>query len=479
MSKDSMEQQRPSVQLAALARELDGEVILPGNATYDLARAVFYRGIDRRPAGIVQAAGAADVARTVRLAADTGLELAIRSGGHSVAGFGTSEGGIVLDLKRICGLEVDPRGRSAWAGTGLTAGEFTATVGAHGLAVGFGDAPSVGIGGITLGGGVGFLHRRYGLTVDSLMAAEVVTADGRLVRADAETHPDLFWGLRGGGGNFGVVTRLRFRLHEVADVVGGMLILPATPGVVTRFLAEAEAAPDEISGIVNVMKAPPMPMIPTEHHGQPVILALLVYAGPAAAGERALAPFRAMARPIHDGLQAMRYPALYEEPGEAPKPVAMAVQSRFMDVLDHATAEAVLDHLHASTAPMSVAQFRVLGGAVARVPVQATAFAHRDRRMMVAVAAAYDVAEAAPEHEAWVAGLAGALPTASGAYVGFLADEGADAVRAAYPGATGDRLRRVKATWDPANRFRLNQNVLPGSPDAVPGRAAVASDATA
>jgi FAD/FMN-containing dehydrogenase len=463
---ETIEQQRPQVALAELGKELAGEVILPGDATYDTARAVFYRAIDRRPAGIVQAAGAADVARTVRLAAQTGLELAVRSGGHSVAGFGTSEGGIVLDLKRMRSLEIDPHDRTAWAGTGLTAGAFTAAVGAHGLAVGFGDAPSVGIGGITLGGGVGFLHRRYGLTADSLLAAEVVTADGRLVRTDAETHPDLFWALRGGGGNVGVATRLRFRLHEVAEVIGGMLILPASPRVLTRFLAEADAAPDELSGIVNVMRAPPMPVIPAEHHGRPIILALLVYAGAAAAGERALAPFRALATPLVDGLQEIRYPALFEEPGEAPKPAAMALRSRFLDAVDQATAEGVLDHLRASTAPMSVAQFRVLGGAVAGVPVEATAFAHRDRRMMVAVAAAYDSARDAGEHEAWVAGLAGAMPTASGAYVGFLADEGAEGVRAAYPGSTGDRLRRVKAMWDPENRFRLNQNVLPASHEA-------------
>jgi FAD/FMN-containing dehydrogenase len=463
---DSMEQQRSAVELAQLGREVEGAVILPGDASYDSARAVFYRGIDRRPAGIVQAAGAADVARTVRFAAETGLELAVRSGGHSVAGFGTSDGGIVLDLNSIRSLDVDIRGRTAWAGTGLTAGEFTAAVGAHGLAVGFGDAASVGIGGITLGGGVGFLHRRYGLTADSLLAAEVVTADGRLVRTDAETHPELFWALRGGGGNFGVATRLRFRLHEVGDVTGGMLILPGSPRVLTRFLAEAGAAPDELSGIVNVMKAPPMPMIPAEHHGRPVLLALLVHAGPAGAGERALAPFRTMATPIVDGLQAMRYPALYEEPGEAPKPAAMAVRSRFLDAVDQATAERVIDHLHASTAPMSVAQFRVLGGAVARVPMEATAFAHRDRAMMVAVAATFDSAGDAEEHEAWVAELAGSLPTASGAYVGFLADEGPEGVRAAYPGSTGERLRRVKALWDPENRFRLNQNVVPASPEA-------------
>jgi FAD/FMN-containing dehydrogenase len=458
---ETIEQEQPAIALTDLGREMEGAVIFPGVPTYDTARGVFYRSIDRRPAAIVQAASADDVVRTVRVAEETGLDLAVRSGGHSVAGFGTSEGGIVLDLRRMRSLDMDVRGRTAWAGTGLTAGEFTAAVGARGLAVGFGDAASVGIGGITLGGGVGFLHRRFGLTADNIVAAEVVTADGRLVRTDAETHPELFWALRGGGGNFGVATRLRFRLHEVGNVIGGMLILPASPQALARFLAEADAAPDALSGIINVMKAPPMPMIPAEHHGRPVLLALLVYAGPAAAGERALAPFRALARPIVDALRIMDYPALLQEPGEQPGPAAMAIGSRFLDAVDQATAERVLEHLHASAAPMSVVQFRVLGGAVARMPLDATAFAHRHRRMMVAVAAAFDSMEASAEHQAWVAELTQALPTASGAYVGFLADEGAEGVLAAYPGSTGERLRHVKALWDPENRFRLNHNVEP------------------
>jgi len=183
------------------------------------------------------------------------------------------------------GLEIDVEGRAAWAQTGLTAGEYTAATGAHGLATGFGDTGSVGIGRITLGGGIGYLVRKHGLTIDDLLAAEVVTADGRLLRADAETHPDLFWAIRGGGGNFGVATRLRFRLHEVGTVVGGMLILPATPETIAAFVAEAEAAPEELSTIANVMVAPRMPFLPAEAHGRLVIMAMLVYAGDVEAGE--------------------------------------------------------------------------------------------------------------------------------------------------------------------------------------------------
>src|SRR5215216_410324 len=226
--------------------EVRGRLIRPHDDGYDEARSVFYGGFDRRPALIVRVEDATDVSRVVALARKSGLELAVRSGGHSVAGHSVSEGGIVLDLSEMKNLEVDTEGRTAWAQTGLTAGEYTAAVGAQGLAMGFGDTGSVGIGGITLGGGVGFPVRKHGLTIDDVLAAEIVTADGELVYVDAESHPDLFWAIRGGGGNFGVVSRFRYRLHEVGTIVGGMLILPATPDVITSLVAEAEAAPEQL-----------------------------------------------------------------------------------------------------------------------------------------------------------------------------------------------------------------------------------------
>src|SRR5215211_650975 len=274
-------------------------------------RAVFYGGIDRRPALIVRVADATDVSRVVALARESGLELAVRSGGHSVAGHSVSDGGIVLDLSEMKNLEIDLQRRTAWAQTGLTAGEYTAAAGAHGLATGFGDTGSVGIGGITLGGGVGYLVRKHGLTIDDVLAAEIVTADGGLLRVDAETHPDLFWAIRGGGGNFGVVTRIQYRLHEVDEIVGGMLVLPATPEVISSFVEEAEAAPEELSTIANVMPAPPMPFLPAEVHGQLIIMAMVCYAGPTDAGERAIAPFRALATPVADMVKSMRSPEIY------------------------------------------------------------------------------------------------------------------------------------------------------------------------
>ena len=301
--------------VSELRASFDGRVIAPEDDAYDAARAVFYGSRNRRPAAIVRAKDAADVSRVVTLAREKGLELAVRSGGHSLAGHSVSEGGIVLDLSQMKGLEIDVEARTAWAETGLTAGEYTAAVGAHGLATGFGDTGSVGIGGITLGGGAGFLVRKHGLTIDNLLAAEIVTADGELLCVDAETHPDLFWAIRGGGGNFGVATRFKFRLHEVDEIVGGMLILPATPDTIASFVAEAEAAPDELSTIANVMVAPPMPFFPAAAHGKLVIMALMAYAGEVEAGERAIAPFRSLAEPIADMVKPMRYPEMYGPDG--------------------------------------------------------------------------------------------------------------------------------------------------------------------
>ena len=334
-------------------------------------------------------------------------------------------------------------------------------MGAHGLATGFGDTGSVGIGGLTLGGGVGFLVRKHGLTIDSLLAAEVVTADGRVLEVDDQHHPELFWAIRGGGGNFGVATRLRFRLHPLDGIVGGMLLLPATTEVVAGFVAAAEAAPEELSGIANVMVAPPMPFLPAEAHGQLVVLALLVYAGDAGAGERALAPFRALADPMADMLAPMAYPEMFPPEEEEYHPMAVG-RTMFVDTVDHEVAGTILRHLEASDAAVRVAQLRVLGGAMARVPAEATAFAHRHSRIMVNLAAFYEGPADQARRQAWVDDFAAALQQGDGgAYVNFLSDERSERVRQAYPGATWDRLVEVKRRYDPDNLFRRNQNIPP------------------
>ncbi len=454
---------REGISIPELRSIFNGRVVVPGDAEYDEWRTVFYGGIDRRPALIARPANETDVAQIISLARETGLELSVRSGGHSAAGHSVSEGGIVLDLKDMRALDIDVKNRTAWAQTGLTAGEYTAAVGAYGLATGFGDTGSVGIGGITLGGGVGYLVRKHGLTIDSLLAAEIVTADGQLLCVDAETHPDLFWALRGGGGNFGVATRFQFRLHEVDMVVGGMLILPATPDVLAAFIAEAEAAPEELSAIANVMSAPPMPFVPVEYHGQMVIMALMAYAGAVEAGERAVAPFRALAKPIVDMLRPVHYPEMFPPETEDYHPTAVG-RTMFINTVDSGTAETIFQYLQTSDAVMRVAQLRVLGGAMARVPVEATAFAHRRSRIMVSLAAFYNGPEDRAVREAWVADFAKALDQGdTGTYVNFLGDEGEERVRAAYPGATWERLAAIKARYDPTNLFRLNQNIPPAT----------------
>jgi hypothetical protein len=438
-----------------------GRVIGPDDAEYDKARSSFYGGFDRRPAAIVRVANAEDVSRVVSFGRESGTEFVVRSGGHGVAGYAAPEGGIVLDLKDMRALAIDAERRTAWAETGLTAAEYTNAADAHGLATGFGDTGSVGLGGLTLGGGIGYLARKHGLTIDDLLAADVVTADGQLHRVDAETEPDLFWAIRGGGGNFGVATRLQYRLHPVGTIVGGMMLLPATPDVIQSFVGLAESAPEELSTIANVMPAPPMPFVPAEQHGKLAILAMMCYAGEVEAGERAIAPFRALATPIADMIKPSRYPEMY--PPEDPNyhPIATG-RTFFIDSVDRSVASTIVDHLNSTDAQMRVAQLRVLGGAMARVPVDATAFAHRRSKIMVNVAALYASTEQAPVHEAWVHGFVAALKQGDpGAYVNFLVDEGEARIRDAYPGKTWDRLRSIKRRYDPTNIFRINQNIPP------------------
>jgi FAD/FMN-containing dehydrogenase len=445
-----------------LPSEIEGRIIRPDDPDYDETRQILSGVYDRRPAVIVRAANADDVARVVRFARETGIELAVRAGGHSNAGHSSTDGGIMLDLRDMDGLEIDPESRTAWAEGGLTAGAVTSQLAEHGLAIPFGDTGSVGIGGLTLGGGVGYLVRKHGMAIDNLIAAEIVTADGELLRVDAEHHSDLFWAIRGGGGNYGVVTRFQFRLQPLDGIVGGMLVLPATPETIAGFIAAAEAAPDELSTIANVMSAPPMPFLPEEAHGKVVILAMLAYAGDAADAGRVLAPFRELAEPLADMLRPMSYPEMFppEDPNYHP---TAAATTMFVDRVDRGTAETILQFLESSDATMRVAQLRVLGGAMARVPADATAFAHRSSPIMVNLAAFYGPDDRA-RREQWVADFASALNQGNpGAYVNFLTDEGPERVRAAYPGATWDRLASVKARYDPTNLFRLNQNVPPAA----------------
>ncbi|HEX6139473.1 MAG TPA: FAD-binding oxidoreductase [Candidatus Limnocylindria bacterium] len=439
-----------------------GRVIGPEDAEYDAARTVVVGGIDRRPAAIVRVADADDVSRVIGLAREHGLELAVRSGGHSAVGHSVTNGGIVIDLHDMKRLDVDVEGRSAWADAGLTAGEVTTALAEHHLAVGFGDTASVGIGGITLGGGIGYLVRKHGLTIDSLLAAEIVTADGDVLTISETERPDLFWAIRGGGGNFGVVTRFQYRLHPLGQVYGGFLFLPATPETVAGAVAAAEAASEDLSAIINVMPLPPMPFIPEEHAGKMAVFLLGVYSGDPADGAEAFAPFRALAEPFGDLLRPMAYPEIYPPAPEEEYHPIVAQRNMFLDRVDLPVAQTIMERLASIDSPMKAVQLRVLGGAMARVPADATAFAHRSSRIMAQLVAMHSGGTDGEAKQAWVDALASAIQQGDRrAYVNFVADEGLDGVHTAYPGATWDRLVEVKRRYDPTNLFHLNQNVPP------------------
>ena len=444
---------------------LKGRVIGPNDPAYDQARTIFLGGYDLRPALIARPLDTSDVARVIAYTRERELPFSVRSGGHSGAAHSTNDGGIVLDLRDMKALEVDDASRTAWAETGLSAGEYSTTVGAHGLATGFGDTGSVGIGGITLAGGIGYLVRKHGMTIDSVLAAHVVTASGETLHVNAQSHPDLFWAIRGGGGNFGVVTRFQYQLQPIDHVVGGLLMLPATPDVIAGAIDASASAPEALTTIINVMPAPPLPFVPKEHHGQLVAMILLCFAGDADAGARAIAPLRSLATPLVDMVRPMRYPELYPPEDESYHPKAIG-RTLFIDQVDRSVATMILDYLRGSDASLRVAQLRVLGGAMARVPADATAFAHRTSRILVNVAAFYNGPDDRPRREAWVKEFATALHQGNpGVYVAFLADEGAARIRAAYPRSTWDRLAAVKARYDPDNLFRMNQNVPPQNGD--------------
>lgn len=450
-------------QLETLRTQLTGRLLTSDDPEYDTARLVVAGQVDARPAAIARVANAADVALVVSTARKAGLELAVRSGGHDTAGHGTSEGGLVIDLRAMNRIEVDPADRTAWAEAGASAGEVVRAVAEQGLVVGFGDTGSVGIGGITLGGGIGYFVRKHGMTIDNLLAAEIVTADGQLLHVDAEHHPDLFWAIRGGGGNFGVATRFRYRLHPAEQFVGGLLVLPATAETISGFLAAAAAAPEELSTIANVMSCPPIPFVPQEWHGRPVLFATIGHLGTEAAGLRAISPFRTLAQPIVDQLRPMRYPEIFPPEDTSYRPKAYG-RTFFTSEVGTAAGQAIVDAIEASDAPMRAVQLRALGGAMARVANDTTAFAHRDRQVMVVVVNFYLGPDDLPRRRAWVHDLASKLSDGRpGAYVNFMGDEGPERVREAYPGATWDRLAAIKAQYDPDNVFRLNQNVPPES----------------
>jgi FAD/FMN-containing dehydrogenase len=450
-----------------------GELLRPGDPGYDDARRGYNLLHDLRPALLARPVDGGDVARALELAAGAGLEVAVRSGGHSLAGYGGTDGGLLLDLSAMRAVELDPAARVAVVEAGATAGLVTDATAAHGLVVPFGDSPDVGVGGITLGGGVGWLSRKLGLTLDSVEAVELVTADGQALQVDAGQHPDLFWAVRGGGGNFGVVTRFRYRLHPIGEVLGGALVLPATGDVLRGAVGLADAAPDELTTIMLVTRLPPLALVPPEAQGRLGILVTLVWCGDLAAGERVLDGFRGLAPPIADLVGSRPYPSMHELLGEAPPSVTNITYSFAADELDEAAIGSILEALDEPSLPsgeaLAAVELRVLGGAVGRVPVDATAFAHRRRRLLCSVVAAGFAEDDSDRHRRWVRSLGDALGhLAKGAYLNFLdaADEGR--LHETYPDPTYQRLAQVKRRYDPSNRFRRNLNVRPAEASDPP-----------
>ncbi len=445
-----------------------GELLRPGDEPYDEARRVWNGAIDRRPALIARCGGAADVAAALELARERELQVAVRGGGHSIAGWSVCDDGLVIDLSPLRAIEVDADARTARAGGGVLWGELDAATQAHGLATVGGIVTHTGIAGLTLGGGIGWLMRRHGATVDNLLAAEVVTADGDVLRASEHEHADLFWGLRGGGGNFGIVTSFEYRLHEVGPtVLAGPIYyaLEDGPEVLRHYRDVIAEAPDELTTILNLRMAPPLPFIPAEFHGRPVVTVAVCYAGDLERGEAVLAPLRSFGSPLVDAVGARPYLELQRlfDPS-VPHGWHYHWRSWELPPLTDAAIDTLVDQAARITSPRSYIIVFQLGGAVARVGEDETAYSQRDAAHNVNINAVWleDDPEA-DRHVRWVHECYAALePHAGGrAYVNFLADEGADRVRAAYGAAKHDRLVALKRRYDPANVLRGNQNIHP------------------
>lgn len=442
---------------------LAGQLLTPGSPAYDERRKVQDLTLDRRPLAIVRATDPEDVAATVRFARKYEIPLAVRSGGHSLARQSMIDGALVADISGMNAVRFDPAERIAWAQSGTTSGDLVGAGHPHGLALSTGDTSSVALGGLATGGGIGFMARKYGLTVDNVRSAEVVLADGRIVTASPEEHPDLFWAIRGGGGNFGIVTELELQMALVGQVLAGEIVLPASREVIRGYLEYSASAPDDLTTLANLMQAPPAPFIPAERVGEAVLSILVCWTGSPEDGERALAPLRALAESVADTVGTIPYPAIYDFTAHQAAPHGWSLRSMFADDLSDATLDAALLAIQQATSPFSLIQFRGLGGAMARVARDETAFPHRDRRYLLLMVGVWlDAGEDALPHRAWTQALWGAVrQDGTGVYVNFLEDEGDARVREAYGEATLARLAEIKRRYDPTNLFRFNQNVRP------------------
>ncbi len=443
-----------------------GWLIRPDDDGYDAARRVWNGSIDRYPALVARCSSTADVEAALEFIRESGVTVAVRGGGHNVAGFGTCDGGVVIDLSGMQGVRVDRARRRAVVEAGATWAGFDQEAQALGLATTGGLMSSTGVAGFTLGGGIGWLMRRYGLACDNLLSAEVITADGRRLHASATDHEELFWGLRGGGGNFGIVTHFEFRLHPVGpEVLGGLRLYPhrLAPEVIAACRDLMAAAPDELTLAAVLRRAPASPAIPEHLHGEPIVAVAGMYAGPIENGARLLQALDTLGRPLVDGIRPKPYTAVQSMSDGAWQPgFENYWKAEFLHSLDDAVIERVVDFAGRISSPLSDIKLAPLGGAIARVPEEDTAFPHRRAPWVININTRW--ADGPPdEHVRWTRALWDAVQPAStgGVYVNFLGDEGPERVRAAYGRSNYDRLARLKSVYDPDNVFLLNQNIPP------------------
>jgi FAD/FMN-containing dehydrogenases len=449
----------------SFAREFAGTVVAPGDPDYDSARAIWNGSIDARPALIAQCRTTEDIVTAVTLTRAAGVPLAVRGGGHSVAGLSTCDGGVVIDLSLMRGVEVDADRCTATAQPGATWADFDAATAAHELATTGGLISSTGIAGLTLGGGIGWLQRKYGLSCDNLIGADVVTADGDVLPVSETERPELLWGLRGGGGNFGIVSRFEFALHPVSTILGGLLLFPLERGkdVLTVFRDWAADAPDDASMLASIMTAPPEPFVPPDLVGQKAVAILGCWCGDLDAGIAAIEPLRALG-PSVDVFGPMPYVALQGMlDGGAGKGMRNYFRGGFVDDLDDEIIDVALAHGARMPSPMSQIHFHQMGGAVGRVLPDATAFSGRHAGYTYNVISTWAEPTEDAQHIATNRKLSAALAPLStdGAYVNFAGDVDADRVRSLYGDRLYDRLARIKREHDPSNLFCRNQNVRP------------------
>jgi UDP-N-acetylenolpyruvoylglucosamine reductase len=448
-----------------LRRSAQGEVIGPEDNGYEDARRVYNGMIDKRPAAVLRCTGTADVATAVSLAHREGLDLSIRGGSHSAPGFGTNDGGIVVDLNPLQSVVVDAGERTARAGGGCTWKVFNEATGVHGLATTGGIIGSTGIAGLTLGGGIGYLARRYGLTCDNLTSAEVVLADGSVVEASDGSHDDLFWALRGGGGNFGVVTTFEYRLHPVGEIYGGPIVYPVDRAeeLIHFYRSYIAEAPEELGGFLGFHMAPPLPFLPEEWHFKNVCLAVLCWAGPMEQGERMVQPFLEAAPPIGAHVGPMPYPALNTAFDELlPRGLQAYWKASFARELSDGAAQVHAEYGSKVPSIQAAVHLYPIDGAVQRIGPDETAFAYRDVGFSPVIAGMWESPADNEANIAWVRAYYEALRPFSveGGYINFMDADDQSRIQDNYRGNYA-RLAHVKAMYDPENVFHVNQNIKP------------------